>query len=251
METEHCENVYFILQRQPNKRYVKIGRSSKGEQGVLNRLSDLQGSTPTPLILLGYLESASEWFWHDHYSNYRVEREWFDLSYDYHVFKHLNLTVPKKTLKNYELDFHKDENLEHHQLLKKYKKYCFECLWGIEKFDYPYFIKSCSQRVYTESMKYNFEKAYELRHSLCDIINNSKMFAGRYFPIRFSDARKSTVDIYGFPIAETQLHLYAEQIGCFNYNPLRISLVSAYKYFYENVSEQWREKLNYDSTRKN
>ena len=66
------------------------------------------------------------------------------------------------------------------------------------------------------------------------------MFAGRYFPLRFSDARKSTVDIYGFPITSTQLHLYAEEIGRFNYDPLRISLVSAYKYFYENVSQQWR-----------
>ena len=68
-------------------------------------------------------------------------------------------SVFSQTFKNFEIividNYSNDKT---HELLKKYKKYCFECLWGIEKFDYPYFIKSCSQRVYTESMKYNFEK---------------------------------------------------------------------------------------------
>ncbi len=245
-ENLQSENVYFILQREPNKRYVKIGRSDKGEQGVLNRLSSLQTASPFDLILLGYLKNASENFWHDHYSDYKVKREWFDLSFDYHVFRHLNLTVPQKTLNDFKKDKLDDQTLDDHEVLKKYRKYCFSCLWGIENYDHFFYIKDCQQKVYTESFKYNFKKAYEIRHLLCDIINNSKMFAGRYLPLRFSDARKCTVDIYGFPITSTQLHLYAEEIGRFNYNPLRISLVSAYKYFYENVSQQWRDSLNFE-----
>jgi hypothetical protein len=245
-EDYQSENVYFVLQRHPNKRYVKIGRSDKGEQGVLNRLSHLQTSTPFELVLLGYLKNSDENFWHRHYSDFRIKREWFDLTFDYHIFRQLNLLIPQKILDNFKIENLNDKNLDNQEVIIKYKKYCFNCLWGIDDLDLPYYCQQSSQRVYTKSFEHNFEKAFEIKSSLCNIINNSKMFADDYFPLRFSNARKDTVDIYGFPITSGQLHLYAEMIGRFNHDPLRISLISAYKYFYEIVSKKWRDSLNFE-----
>ena len=229
------ESVYFIIQKEYDEIYVKIGKTRNGEEGVIDRYNTWKNGNPRNCILLGYLENSSERYWHEQFDKWKVPTRkeiFFISSHNLPILMHLHFKIPKKILQ----EFKEKNSIEGDtkELIKKYRADAFDFKRsGIQNIDEVY-----------EIYKSDYRKADKVLPVLLNILNNSGMFAdkvGKYIgaPFGVTRANKDHIDNFGFPIGRGEYYI------SHNYNHphyFRISLSGAYRMYYKNMSEDWISK---------
>ena len=229
------ESVYFILQKEYDEIYVKIGKTKNGEEGVIDRYSAWKNGNPRNCILLGYLENSSERYWHDQFDKWKLpdrKEIFFVFGHNLPILMHLNFKIPKKILQ----EFKEKNSIEGDtkELIKKYRSDAFD-------------LKRCGHhdmdKVY-EIYKSDYRKAKKVLPSLLNILNNSGMFSdrvGEYIgaPFEVTRANKDHIDDFGFPIGGGEHYIsHNGRFPCY----FRMSLSGAYRMYYKNMSEDWISK---------
>ena len=230
------ESVYFILQKEDDVSYVKIGKTKNGEEGVIQRYNAFSRCNPRKGILLGYLENSEERYWLDQFKEWKLpdkEEIFYVFIHNLPILMHLHLKIPKKTLQK----FKEQNSIEGgtQELIKKYRADAFDFKRsGIQNIDEVY-----------EIYKSDYRKADKVLPVLLNILNNSGMFSdrvGQYIgaPFGVTRANKDHIDDFGFPIKGGEHYIsHNGRFPCY----FRISLSGAYRMYYKNMSKEWLAKF--------
>ena len=232
----HRESVYFIIQKEDDVSYVKIGKTKNGEEGVIDRYNAFSSCNPRKCILLGYLENSKERYWHDQFKEWKLPDKkeiFYVVSHNLPILMHFHFKIPKKILQK----FKEQNSIEGatKELIKKYRADAFD-------------FKRCGHydmdKVY-EIYRSDYEKADKVLPVLLNILNKSGLFSdrvGKYVgaPFEVTRANKDHIDDFGFPIKGGEHYIsHNGRFPCY----FRISLSGAYRMYYKNMSKEWLAKF--------